>query len=88
MNDADKIPRKISRAAFEDANLAGATFVDVCLSNAAFTNVNLDSARFDDINFSNAEITANCNFSGMKIDGILVEDLLAAYRHQCSASAS
>ncbi|WP_300295889.1 C45 family peptidase [Ferrovibrio sp.] len=50
------------------------------LSGAEFRDLNLASARFDDINFVNAEITANCNFKGMRLAGVPVEELLAVYR--------
>lgn len=36
-------------------------------------------AHFDDIDFSNATITGDCNFKGMRIAGVAVADLLAAY---------
>ena len=69
----DKIEGKMSLA--DEKTFAGRD-----LGRARFKDVNLASARFDDINFADAEITANCNFKGMRIAGILVEDLLAAYR--------
>ena len=55
-------------------------FVGRNLAGARFRDVSLAGARFDDINFADAEITARCNFKGMRIAGVLVEDLLAAYR--------
>jgi uncharacterized protein YjbI with pentapeptide repeats len=69
-----------SGKSFVNADLANAVFEDVSLAGAAFTDINLSSARFDDINFADAEITGNCNFRGMTIAGIPVEDLFAAYR--------
>ena len=53
--------------------------MDVMLAKARFANVSLAGAHFDDIDFSNATITGNCNFKGMKIAGVAVTDLLAAY---------
>ncbi|BBK43059.1 hypothetical protein STVA_30790 [Allostella vacuolata] len=49
------------------------------LAGAEFRNVGLAGARFDDIDFSGAEITRNCNFRGMRIAGIPLDALFAAY---------
>ena len=57
-------------------------FRDLTLAGSAFANVRLASARFDDVGFSNAEITSNCNFNGMRIAGVGVKDLFAAYKQQ------
>ncbi len=70
------------KSAFINLNLAGATFRDVSLRDARFTDINLAGSRFDDINFSDAEITGNCNFAGMRIDGVPVADLFAAWKKQ------
>lgn len=69
----------LSDAIFNDTNLARASFDDVNLGAATFNNINLQDATFDNINFSNVKIS-NANLSGMSIDGILVSDLLAAYK--------
>jgi uncharacterized protein YjbI with pentapeptide repeats len=73
----------------EHAKLTGSVFVDVCLGEAEFdnvsladtkfNNVNMSNARFNYINFTNAEIT-DSDISGMKIDGVLVEDMLKTYK--------
>lgn len=55
-------------------------FRDRDLAGAEFRNVSLAGARFDDINFAGAEISAYCNFKGMRIAGIAVEELFAAHR--------
>jgi len=68
------------RFAVDDVNLAGATFNNVNLAQARFTDINLFGSFFDNINFTNAVIGKNCNITGMTIDGIAVEELLAAYR--------
>jgi predicted choloylglycine hydrolase len=60
-------------------------FVGRDLSGAEFRNVSLAAAHFDDINFAGAEITANCNFRGMRIAGVSIEELFAAYRRTRSA---
>jgi hypothetical protein len=43
--------------------------------------VNLAGARFDDVNLTGVEIT-NANYTNMKIDGVLVSELLTAYRQR------
>jgi uncharacterized protein YjbI with pentapeptide repeats len=72
-----------------DADLSGSTFTDVNLSNAVFRDVNLTGAVVHDANLSRVRISnadlrgaslADCRTDGMTIDGIAVEDLLAAYR--------
>lgn len=65
---------------FVGTDLAGASFENLTLKKARFDNINLADARFDDINFAGAEITRNCNFKGMTIAGVGIEDLFAAYR--------
>jgi uncharacterized protein YjbI with pentapeptide repeats len=64
--------------------LDSALFKDLTLRNATFANVSLAGGKFDDIDFSNAVITSNCNFSGMRIAGVDVKDLFAAYQKQQS----
>jgi len=64
---------------FIGTDLNSAIFKDLTLAKATFHNISLADARFDDIDFRNAVITANCNFSGMQIAGVSLEDLFAAY---------
>ena len=63
----------------ENVNIAGAKFDDVNMESAVFNNIKLAGARFTDINFSNASID-HANLTGMTINGLLVTDLLAAYK--------
>ncbi len=58
----------------------GQRFVGRNLAGARFRDVSLAGAHFDDINFAGADITARCNFRGMRIGGVLVDELFAAYR--------
>ena len=77
---------------FVDADLSNAVFRDVSLKEAAFENanmagtkfadINLAGARLDNINLADVEITRNCNFKGMTIAGVSVQDLFEAYREQ------
>ena len=68
----------LSKAQFNDTNLAEAQFHDVNLGNADFNDVNLSAAVFQNINFSDASIS-NANLTGMRINGVLVSDLFEAY---------
>ena len=74
---------KLTESTFTDVCLGGAKFDDVNLGAAAFHNVNLTGARFDDVNLSGVAVT-NANLDGMTIDGVLVTELLAAYRRWVS----
>jgi uncharacterized protein YjbI with pentapeptide repeats len=76
-------------------NLAGSTFDDVNLANVVVENVNLSGGRLNDVNLSHLQITNACchdvsisdaMLDGMTINGILVNDLFAAYRLQQDAS--
>lgn len=58
----------LQRTAFEDVNLRGSVF-----RNVAFTD-----ARFENVCFGNVDI-GDANIEGMKINGILVTDLLRVY---------
>jgi uncharacterized protein YjbI with pentapeptide repeats len=69
---------RLTGSSFEDVCLADARFDDVNLTGATFHNVNLINARFDDVNLSGVEVT-NANLTGMKINGVPVTDLFAAY---------
>jgi uncharacterized protein YjbI with pentapeptide repeats len=81
----------LSGAEFINTNLADTQFRDVNLAGAQFLDVNLAGARFDDVALKGAVIrNANCShvsiedacYEGMRIDGILVTDLLDAYRNR------
>jgi uncharacterized protein YjbI with pentapeptide repeats len=76
---------------FINVNLSGAKFHDVNLSGAEFADVNLAGARFEDVALKDVVIrNANCTgltiedacYEHMRIDGILVTDLLDAYRNR------
>jgi uncharacterized protein YjbI with pentapeptide repeats len=62
-----------------DADMSGSSFVNVNLSSATFRDVNLSGATLRDINLSGVSIV-DCRTDGMTIEGVAVEDLLAAYR--------
>jgi uncharacterized protein YjbI with pentapeptide repeats len=73
----------------ENTSLAGSQFVDTNLEGASFHDVNLRGAEFSDVALTGATIRNAClgdviveeaNVTGMRIDGILVTDLLRVYR--------
>ncbi|MGV3721657.1 MAG: pentapeptide repeat-containing protein [Actinomycetota bacterium] len=80
------------------ANLAGSEFLDVNLSGARFNDVNLRGAEFINVALTNAVIRDVClsdvtiqeaSYEGMRIEGILVTELLRVYReHAASDEAS
>jgi uncharacterized protein YjbI with pentapeptide repeats len=73
------VKARLTGSSFTDVCLGEARFDDVNLGGASFHNINLAGARFDDVNLSRASIT-NANLEGMTIDGVLVTELLAAWR--------
>lgn len=80
INESSAAPGIKAKKQFVGTNLAGAEFENLTLKNARFDNIDLAGSRFDDINFAGAEITRNCNFRGMTIAGVEIDDLFAAYR--------
>ena len=78
-----------SGSRFSETNLSGSSFDDVDMSKVAVSRANLAGARFEDVNLSegvieNANLTGleirDSNLEGMRINGVAVADLLAAYR--------
>jgi len=63
---------------FDDVNLSGSVYENVNLSNATFNNINFSGVTLSNLNLSNTEIT-DANLDGMKINGVLVTDLLDNY---------
>lgn len=78
----------------EHANLAESEFVDTDLRRSKFRDVNLRASEFDDVALTGSTIRNAClgdvaivdaNYVGMRIEGILVTDLLRVYREQRGA---
>lgn len=69
----------LSGSQFTDVSLQAAKFTDINLSKATFTDINFTGAKFSNLNLTDVEIEA-CETQGMKIRGVLVSDLFAAYR--------
>jgi uncharacterized protein YjbI with pentapeptide repeats len=74
---------------FVDVNLANASFDNINFANTQVHNANMSHWRIEDANLTGLVITnadlrgasiSHCLTAGMTIDGIAVEDLVAAYR--------
>lgn len=75
----------------EHADLAESEFVDTNLQRARFRDVNLRASEFEDVALTGSTIRNAClgdvsiadaNYTGMRIEGILVTELLRAYRER------
>lgn len=71
----------LSESRFSDVKLAAVRFEDVNLRAAGFLNVNLGDATFKDVDMRNVCIE-KARLSGMRIDGVLVTDLILAYKNR------
>jgi hypothetical protein len=78
----------------DNANLPHSIFTNVNLGQSKFDDVNLSGTKFNNINFSGTTIRdanlsevsiEDANYTGMKIDGILVTDLLRLYHKQAGS---
>ncbi|MCF1435264.1 pentapeptide repeat-containing protein [Agrobacterium vitis] len=71
----------------KDCDLSGSEFLDANLSGLRVNDVNLSGAEIHDANLSGLQIVG-CRMTGATIDGISVEELLAAYRSVHSSARS
>jgi uncharacterized protein YjbI with pentapeptide repeats len=71
----------LSDSVFHNTKLSGAKFDDVNLRGAEFHNVALTGASIRDACLGEFTIE-DANYEGMRIEGILVTDLLRVYREQ------
>ncbi len=69
----------MSGCSFTTINLSGATFEDINMTGWKVSNANLAGLRIVDANLAGASIM-EAHMDGMTIDGILVSDLLEAWR--------
>ena len=78
----------------ENTSLVGSEFLDTNLEGSKFHDVNLRGADFSDVALTGAKIRNAClgnvtiadaNYTGMRIEGILVTDLLRVYREHVAA---
>jgi uncharacterized protein YjbI with pentapeptide repeats len=75
----------LARSQFRDVDLSDARFNDVNLRGAAFVNVALTNAAIRDACLSNVTI-ADANYEGMRIEGILVTELLRVHQEHSAAA--
>ena len=69
----------LSNTSHHNANMAGMRIDYVNAAGARLSRANMAGASFADVNLSNCEIE-NCNVTGLCIDGVLMSDLLEAYK--------
>jgi uncharacterized protein YjbI with pentapeptide repeats len=69
----------LAKSVFRKVNLSGAAFDDVNLRGATFHNVALTGATIRDACLGGVDI-AEAGYEGMRIEGILVTELLRVYR--------
>ncbi len=69
----------LSDSRIHDVNLGNVDVDNVNLAGSRWNNVNLSGLRVTDANLSHASIRKSCTH-GMTIDGIAIEDLMAAYQ--------
>jgi len=69
---------RLSESVFEDVDLSKSRLSNVSLREAQFEDVTLANATFRNACFENVSIE-DANGVGMKINGILVTDLLSVY---------
>ena len=88
-NQISKKPLANGTYKADNANLAGSEFHDVNLSGAKFDDVNLRDVVFENVALTRSKIRNAClgelsiedaNYIGMRIEGILVTELLRVYR--------
>ncbi len=70
-----------------DADLGDSRFNDVRLANSQFVQVTLEGSRFEEVSFVGVSIK-NGVYSGMTIEGIDVEALLARWRAGAEAATA
>jgi uncharacterized protein YjbI with pentapeptide repeats len=71
----------LAGSAFLDTDLEGAKFHDVNLRRSEFVDVALTGASFRDVCFGDVSIN-DANYTGMRIEGVLVTELLRVYREK------
>ncbi len=77
----------LSGSAFQNVNLSGSKFVDINMRDTVFEDVALTRVKIRNACMGEVSI-ADANYSGMRIDGILVTELLRVYKEYKGASGS
>ena len=80
----------MSDVAFSRMNMSRATFTDGLLPGTRFVDVNMSGVRIENANARRTERSrtptcpacrsSDCDIAGLRVDGYLVSDLIAAYR--------
>lgn len=73
----------LQSARFHDVNLSNSSFEDIDLSHSTFSNINMSGVTLSQLNLANVEIT-DANVEGMKINGVLVTELIGCYEQKRS----
>ena len=71
----------LSRAKFEDGTMPGVMFINANLAGAGFDDVSLVGATMRNANLTGLNI-AGCRMDRMRIEGVLVTELLAAWKER------
>lgn len=88
MSGADFYNINLQQAHFSNTNISGSLFTDSNMSGSRFTNLNLTQSLLGDLRLTGSRIIGcdlsdvdirHCNTAGMTIDGIPLQELLAAY---------
>jgi hypothetical protein len=74
VHDAD-----LTESSFSDTKLEKSVFRNMNMHRSSFRDARLSEASFVDVDLANASI-ADSNLTGMRINGILVSELLQAYK--------
>jgi uncharacterized protein YjbI with pentapeptide repeats len=77
--------KNLAGSEFRDVNLSASRFDDVNLRGAVFTNDALSGATIRDACLADVSI-AEAGYEGMRIEGILVTELLRVYRERGGAA--
>jgi uncharacterized protein YjbI with pentapeptide repeats len=70
---------KLAEASFQDANLTGAVVTDCNLAGVRIENASLSGIQICNASLKGAALT-DCATEAMTIDGVLVSEMMAAYR--------
>ena len=69
----------MSRVEFDDVRMEGATFNNINMQRATVHYVNMKGSKISDCHLVNVEVEGG-EIDGMKIHGILVTEMMAAYK--------
>jgi len=71
----------MSRVEFDDVCMEDATFNNVNMQRATIHYVNMKGSKISDCHLVDVDVTGG-EIDGMKIHGILVSDMMAAYKEK------